>query len=50
MSEMLIFTHHTGASYGGYMVNWINGKAPDGCFQCLVNHDGTNDFCYYLGT
>ena len=32
-----------GASYGGYMVNWIqgnwykNGKSP---FKCLVSHDG----------
>ncbi len=36
-----------GASYGGYMVNWIagnwfdrNGKSP---FKCLVNHDGVFD-------
>ena len=36
-----------GASYGGYMVNWIagnwfdrNGNAP---FKCLVNHDGIFD-------
>lgn len=28
-----------GASYGGYMINWIAGKWPDG-FNCLVNHDG----------
>ncbi len=28
-----------GASYGGYMINWIAGKWPDG-FDCLVNHDG----------
>jgi len=32
-----------GASYGGYMINWIEGhmdefKYP---FKCLVNHDGT---------
>jgi dipeptidyl aminopeptidase/acylaminoacyl peptidase len=29
-----------GASYGGYMMNWINGHAPEGYFKCLVNHDG----------
>ena len=28
-----------GASYGGYMINWIAGNWPDR-FQCLVNHDG----------
>ncbi|KAJ2003576.1 dipeptidylpeptidase [Coemansia thaxteri] len=27
-----------GASYGGYMVNWINGHT--GVFKALVNHDG----------
>jgi dipeptidyl aminopeptidase/acylaminoacyl peptidase len=31
-----------GASYGGYMVNWIAGQWPDG-FRCLVNHDGVFD-------
>jgi dipeptidyl aminopeptidase/acylaminoacyl peptidase len=31
-----------GASYGGYMINWIAGKWPDG-FDCLVNHDGVFD-------
>ncbi|MBS7456693.1 alpha/beta hydrolase family protein [Coralloluteibacterium stylophorae] len=31
-----------GASYGGYMINWIAGNwnAP---WQCLVNHDGVFD-------
>lgn len=28
-----------GASYGGYMINWIAGKWPDR-FRCLVCHDG----------
>jgi dipeptidyl aminopeptidase/acylaminoacyl peptidase len=32
-----------GASYGGYMINWINGHHPPGMFQCLVNHDGIFD-------
>lgn len=31
-----------GASYGGYMINWIEGKWPDR-FDCLVNHDGVFD-------
>ncbi len=37
-----------GASYGGYMINWIAGAWPDG-FRCLVNHDGIfdNRMMYY---
>jgi dipeptidyl aminopeptidase/acylaminoacyl peptidase len=37
-----------GASYGGYMVNWIAGAWPDR-FRCLVNHDGIfdNRMMYY---
>ena len=31
-----------GASYGGYMVNWIAGNWPD-AFKALVNHDGVFD-------
>jgi dipeptidyl aminopeptidase/acylaminoacyl peptidase len=31
-----------GASYGGFMINWIAGKWPDR-FRCLVNHDGIFD-------
>jgi dipeptidyl aminopeptidase/acylaminoacyl peptidase len=31
-----------GASYGGYMMNWIAGNWTDG-FKCLVNHDGVFD-------
>ncbi|MDC0887272.1 S9 family peptidase, partial [Altererythrobacter sp.] len=31
-----------GASYGGYMVNWIAGKWPER-FKCLVQHDGLFD-------
>eukprot|EP00833_Pecoramyces_ruminatium_P015198 jgi/Orpsp1_1/1189230/evm.model.d7180000070433.1 len=30
-----------GASYGGFMVNWINGHTDR--FACLVNHDGIFD-------
>ncbi len=37
-----------GASYGGYLINWIAGKWPDR-FRCLVNHDGNLDerMAYY---
>ncbi len=37
-----------GASYGGYMINWIAGAWPDR-FACLVSHDGNLDerFAYY---
>lgn len=31
-----------GASYGGFMVNWIAGNWNDG-FKCLVTHDGVFD-------
>ncbi|HUR41307.1 MAG TPA: S9 family peptidase [Verrucomicrobiae bacterium] len=31
-----------GASYGGYMVNWIAGNWSDN-FKCLVSHDGVFD-------
>jgi len=30
-----------GASYGGFMINWINGQTDR--FACLVNHDGLFD-------
>jgi dipeptidyl aminopeptidase/acylaminoacyl peptidase len=37
-----------GASYGGFMINWIAGNWPDR-FKCLVNHDGNLDerFAYF---
>ncbi len=37
-----------GASYGGYMINWIEGHWQDQ-FKCLVNHDGVfdNRMMYY---
>ena len=36
-----------GASYGGYMINWIAGQTDR--FRCLVNHDGNLDerMAYY---
>jgi dipeptidyl aminopeptidase/acylaminoacyl peptidase len=39
-----------GASYGGYMINWIAGNWADR-FDCLVNHDGIFDQrMMYYGT
>ena len=37
-----------GASFGGYMINWIAGNWSDR-FKCLVNHDGNLDerMAYY---
>ena len=37
-----------GGSYGGYMINWIEGNWPDR-FRCVVNHDGVfdNRMMYY---
>jgi dipeptidyl aminopeptidase/acylaminoacyl peptidase len=38
-----------GASYGGYMVNWIAGHTDR--FACLVNHDGLFDLkSFYYST
>jgi dipeptidyl aminopeptidase/acylaminoacyl peptidase len=36
-----------GASFGGYMINWIEGQTDR--FKCLVNHDGNLDerMAYY---
>ncbi len=39
-----------GASYGGYMVNWIAGNWPER-FNCLVQHDGLFDMrSFYYST
>lgn len=39
-----------GASYGGYMVNWIAGNWPER-FNCLVQHDGLFDMrSFYYAT
>jgi dipeptidyl aminopeptidase/acylaminoacyl peptidase len=39
-----------GASYGGFMINWIAGVWPE-AFRCLVNHDGIFDQrMMYYGT
>ncbi|GHC85459.1 S9 family peptidase [Novosphingobium pokkalii] len=31
-----------GGSYGGYMMNWIEGQWPD-AFKCIIQHDGVFD-------
>ncbi|MFX5793889.1 prolyl oligopeptidase family serine peptidase, partial [Acinetobacter baumannii] len=31
-----------GASYGGYIMNWIEGNWPER-FKCIVQHDGVFD-------
>ncbi len=39
-----------GASYGGYMINWIAGNWSDR-FDCFVNHDGLFDLrSFYYST
>jgi len=38
-----------GASYGGYMMNWIQGKWSDG-FNCIVNHAGLYDMPSFYGS
>jgi dipeptidyl aminopeptidase/acylaminoacyl peptidase len=37
-----------GASFGGYMINWIQGNWQ-GAFKCMINHDGNIDerMAYY---
>lgn len=39
-----------GASYGGYMINWIAGQPFAERFKCLVSHDGNLDerAAYYM--
>jgi dipeptidyl aminopeptidase/acylaminoacyl peptidase len=38
-----------GASYGGYMIYWIAGNAPDR-FKTLISHDGVFNFYSMYGT
>lgn len=38
-----------GASYGGYMINWIAGNWNDG-FKCLINHAGLYDLPGFYAT
>ncbi|KAB8670409.1 hypothetical protein FH972_026322 [Carpinus fangiana] len=39
-----------GASYGGYMMNWIQGHALGRKFKALVTHDGVFSTSYELAT
>jgi dipeptidyl aminopeptidase/acylaminoacyl peptidase len=36
-----------GASYGGYMINWIQGRSDR--FRCLVSHDGVYNTASFYG-
>jgi dipeptidyl aminopeptidase/acylaminoacyl peptidase len=38
-----------GASYGGYMMNWIQGNWSEG-FNCIVNHAGLYDMPSFYGS
>lgn len=39
-----------GASYGGYMINWIEGHNDEGIFKALVCHDGMFNSISAYGT
>jgi len=39
-----------GASYGGYMMNWMEGHNEDGIFKCFVSHDGLYDAVSAFGS
>jgi dipeptidyl aminopeptidase/acylaminoacyl peptidase len=39
-----------GASYGGYMMNWMEGHNNKGIFKCLVSHDGVYDAVSAFGS
>ena len=39
-----------GASYGGYMMNWMEGHNDKGIFKCLVSHDGVYDAVSAFGS
>jgi dipeptidyl aminopeptidase/acylaminoacyl peptidase len=38
-----------GASYGGYMIYWIEGHNDDGRFKCLIDHDGSYNLTSMYG-
>ena len=40
----------SGASYGGYMINWIAGHDLGKKFRCLVNHDGVFELTSKYGS
>ncbi len=39
-----------GASYGGYMMDWMEGHNDKGIFKCLVSHDGLYDAVSAFGS
>jgi dipeptidyl aminopeptidase/acylaminoacyl peptidase len=39
-----------GASYGGYMMNWMEGHNNRGIFKCFVSHDGLYDAASAFGS
>lgn len=39
-----------GASYGGYMMNWMEGHNNKGIFKCFVSHDGVYDAVSAFGS
>ncbi|MEN3038873.1 MAG: S9 family peptidase [Candidatus Kryptonium sp.] len=39
-----------GASYGGYMINWIAGHNDKGIFKCLISHAGVFDLQSMYGS
>jgi dipeptidyl aminopeptidase/acylaminoacyl peptidase len=39
-----------GASYGGYMMNWMEGHNDKGTFKCFVSHDGLYDAASAFGS
>ncbi len=39
-----------GASYGGYMINWIEGHNDEGIFKALICHDGMFNSISAYGT
>jgi dipeptidyl aminopeptidase/acylaminoacyl peptidase len=39
-----------GASFGGYMMNWMEGHNDTGLFKCFVSHDGLFDAASAFGS
>jgi len=39
-----------GASYGGFMMNWMEGHNDKGIFKCFVSHDGLYDAASAFGS
>ncbi len=39
-----------GASFGGFMMNWMEGHNNEGIFKCFVSHDGVYDAVSMFGS